>query len=459
MTTSSGTEYLTSNTQVAYPFAEDALGLVHDTVGVHGAVAYLPVNVVIDAVAYVPDYVETLYLSSIAHVSGSISRLVFKNQAGAVIVTSDFDDSTLDWSKTYTVIPLLDVGGIWSVRLVVLTQALDAYLVGCTADDFGTRLAFESRVLSYQLNKVESIQLFSDLVTPVSPEITGRIAFVDGYNCEYTSVASTTPDTTDVTMIMAPGSGLGLYPCTEVAPVVNKRLMGLVPDKAGNINFQGDACYNVIPGEVLQINSSCVACCSCEDYANVTKALKLLLSKSSSILHKFTAGRDNYERGVAHYNTVVAAKFIRPQLFASGFAGYKDVAGAVVAPGLSGRQLSNAGAWATVSAELKNNTQFNMKITSFGLSLNPTNTIESVHYTYDGAGAVGNDTALLMNKVIAKGRTLSVGIRVKASNWDPSTAAAWTGAVTASVLVTPAGTPPPPVPSPYSVSLTASLVF
>lgn len=457
----SGTEYLTSHLYVAYPFREDATGLDRSNVGTHGSAAILPMAAIADAAAFVPASTTALYLKSITDLGSSVYRCVVTNQLGQTIITLDINALALDPDVAYSVVSSTSVEPY--IKLVVHTTTLLAYLAGCTADTFGTGLPFEYRTLSPKRPRLESIAVSNSLATPGTP-ITGDIMFVPGYNSAYT-VEDAQNDATEITLDLAAGGGEGLYPCTSSTSTVNKRCMGLVPDDSGNINIVGgdENCYSIIPGALTQIHGACVACCSCEDYANVAKALKNLLNKADLTLKRLNEGRDTYESGVTDFNDPIAGRFIGPKLFASGYGGnmlFHTLPVPVIPDDRHGARSSSIG-WATISVELQNNSGHDIEVRTTGLSLTPTFIEKGVNWTYNGAGGqsdtfAGLAAALGTSLRIARGKTLAATITLRSDNanqdYDPS----WAGAVTMTVRVYTALTP---VPVHYDVNLTAALAF
>ena len=448
-----GTEYLTSNAQIAYPFAEDASGLARTNIGTHGTSATLPISVIVDAVAFVPDVTVTLYLRSIIHVGGSVFQFTFVG--GVSPIVANFDISTLDVSKTYNVVLLSDGINPYQVKLVVRTADFTAFLAGCTADDFGTTLPFETRTLNRMRPRLESLQLYEgDGTTPISSLITGRVMFVDGYNSEYAQQV-VNDDTTEITLDLSPGGGLGVYPCTPGPGMVNNRFMGLVPDSAGNIIIAGgeENCYSIIPGTTIQIHGSCVACCSCEDYVNVTKALRNLLNHSQLALIKLNEGHDTYQAGVETFNTEISIRYIGPKLSAYGYGGSHVVMPVDPKHGIpSGSTL-----WCTVIMELQNNTSLDIKINSVSMVLTPVNNIKTISWVYGDSGGQVDDIASLASAApnpIERGKRLAIAVRAKASNSDPLVPTVWSATITMDVYVKP---PEPAVP--YTLTLIKTISF
>lgn len=430
---SSGTEFLTSNAQIAYPFQEDSTGLARDNVAVHGNPAALPVSMVVDGLALVSlaSVSGKLYLSSITAVAGTVYHFVFIDDATIpnTIIEGDYDASSLDMALTYDVIEI--VAGVSFVKFTVDTVMFAAYLAGCTADTFGFTLALERRVVDTFRYKLNS------LITP--DVVTGRILLVDGYNSQFTT-EDLGNDTTSITLDLSPGAGLGVYPCAAQTPVVTKGPMGLTPDDAGNIRLVGgdDQCYSIIPNpgnpDGFLITSSCVACCSCEDYANVTTALRISLNKASLALKKLNAGRTIYQDGVKEFNKPIADRFIGPQVFASGYGG---LAKRYTEGTWSGVDHGSPG-WATVTVQIQNNSAGIVTVTAATLTLTPAFEIQTVNWTLDGKGGQAADLAPAAAAAgnIGIGRQLVMNVRLHTMGHVESLPN-WSGDVTVNTHVEP----------------------
>lgn len=462
-----GIEHLTSNTQVAYPFREDASGLARGVDSTHGNLALFPLDAVVDAVALGPTDIETLYLTSITLDSGTVFQFVFKDEDDATIIDGVLDTSSLDSAKTFNTFTITntDTTIVYQIRMVVLTAPFLAYLAGCTADTFGATLPFEDRTVEQRRRKIETLEVYASL--PVTPapttpgNITGAVKFLGGYNTEYApEVDADAADTTDITIDLAAGGGLGRYPCLDDTSAVYHRFMGLVPDNGGNILIVGgeDTCYTIVPAAgTFQIHGACVACCSCEDYANVLKALRYALNHAQLTLQKLNEAYDTYQQGVIDFNNGISERFIGPKLGASGWGGILTTM--PVDP--TGTKMGSD-KWATISMDVQNNTGSTLTLTHITMTFTTPTAyrVVGIHWSYGDpvAGLLGGALTDLTDPSVATlpspvmGTRLAFGIICEAlasAGYDPT----WDGSITIE------GTLQPPTGSPEPFTVTKTLVF
>ena len=281
-----GTEYLSSNTDLAYPFTDDVLGVVRDAAAVvHGAIATIPIGAIVDALASVPTATTELYLKSVTSMGGTDYLFAFADQYGVVLISELVDTSTFTAGLPFQRLALGDISGSW-IKLAVDTALCTSWLSGITSvDTYGTSLQLLDAVLLADTDHVKSLQLYDDGLTnpPTSPKIVGRVQLKAGYNSEFTLLSETdtgVPGNNELTFTVVPGAGQGLSPCVPATPDPQPLAFPVQADSAGNINLQaGDDCYTIVPVPeigVLQIQGVCKACCSCEDYESVLAALDRL---------------------------------------------------------------------------------------------------------------------------------------------------------------------------------------
>jgi hypothetical protein len=455
---SAGNEYLTSNTYAAYPFRDNAAGLALDGVTVHGASAKLPLNCFVDALLLVPSAVRAVYLASVEPI-GPLYRLTFKDQNAATLYTYD-----LDWSSPstdqFTVISIAAMAQDLVLTLAVNTAAFTAYLAGITTGDiFDDRLPFEARAVNIQGKTVQTFELYTALPlvpAPTTPgPISGDVRLESGYNIEQD--AETDADIADLTNISidaVPGAGVGVAPCQQEPSAAKKGLMALVPDESGNMQIRSDedGCYTVIPHisiDTIEIQGTCVACCSCQDYANVTAALNKMLQRSKTSLTALSAGRSDYETGVTKFNNVLVPAYNQPVLRVNGMTGCK------IMPDLVG--ISGSPGWATLSIAIHNNSNWPIELIQLDLGIvTPAGPfIRKVGWEYAGKGGSFNEVnPVVFPAATAVARGARYALYVLAHVDDFTATPTWTGTAILTLTVKPTNGDPD-----YPLTLTASYNF
>ena len=287
-----GCEFLTSNAQIAYPIRDDAVGLATgNKVASHDATnAILPIDFLLDAIFYTPADVTELYLSELRRV-GNIVYLQFVKGDLTPVITYPYD-TVVEVNKQ--VLTLCEVGA--SLRLLK-GSSFDIWLSTLAAtDNFGLTLPMESSVVDPKSAALQSIQIYSDPVTPVGSPIIGDITFQAGYNMHLDTDAINGV----VTITAAAGEGEGRIPCADQPTIVPvKAPMQLVPDTRGNVRIAGDSCISVVPMPALdavQLQGNCFACCTCADYVAVGNALKLLIARAMAVHVNYDALKENYNK-------------------------------------------------------------------------------------------------------------------------------------------------------------------
>ena len=325
-----GTEFLTSNLQIAYPFRENASGLARTVLPVHGSSATLPLEFLADAYFSIQANAGLLYLKSITAIGGTQYTFLFVNIGGVPQASVTVD--TVAWSPaiSYERIHVEDVpNGVYG-KLVVYIPAALTYLAGTVGiDDFGISLPLEDSVVVPRNASVDTFELYTALPpvpAPTTPgPISGNVQLTGGYNVamEFESVADA--DLTNVTLSATPQNQA---PCTHEESTYVKGLMQLLPDENGNVQITSgeDGCYSIIlvSATVMQIQGTCTACCTCDDYQNVAIALERMMIRAKAaltVLSDAHNGTDGYSEGVTWFNEHVAPERMQPKLLGTGHAG------------------------------------------------------------------------------------------------------------------------------------------
>jgi hypothetical protein len=83
--------------------------------------------------------------------------------------------------------------------------------------------------------------------------------------------------------------------------------MGLIPDRFGGVRLVTDDCYEVVPlNGVLQLDGNCYACCTCDQYVAVAKAVKDMMARAAILkdllLKDITGLGPQYIAAIQDYN-------------------------------------------------------------------------------------------------------------------------------------------------------------
>jgi len=405
-----GNEYLTSNHQIAYPFAEDAEGILDGS---------MPSDMFLDAVLLVSsDRMTPACLCRMAHIEDTFS-LQIEDLDGLTIYSGVGIWAPTGDEPDYIELPIVESGTTPETkptfRAVVSVARFQEFMdgaMGSPAVDFDTALPLEASVAIPRPKRVETFELYRgglpDTPAPaVIGPISGDVKLKSGYNIDqvvdFTDEAiitgDITPDTRVVTIAATPGAGEGIYPCEDDAvddpswvglPTrgENTLLAQVNPDGRGNITIEGgdEECYSIVPYPsvgTIQIQGTCEACCTCEDYERVALTIADLQQRSVAILATLTSARDEYyEPGVTHFNAVIAQEYlVEPKLQLNGSSG----------PGAGSDDLpSHAINWATLTYSVKNNRPDAVRPKSYTMTItSPANVVvRHTMWEYDSQGGV-----------------------------------------------------------------------
>ena len=339
----SGTEYLTSNVNIAFPFRENAAGLARITQPVYGAAATLPEGFFLDAVVMAPAvFLEsesgasdaTIHLYTMTPTGGSQVDFDFRDADGARVLQGQVDFSTADPDQEFFVFQLeyllVEPDATFYGRFVVRREVVETYLVGLVATAyFNYTLPLESSVIDPVVPSVLSFTMYNNgpVNPPVSPiRINGNVMIVGGYNASADRFANINEaDTTDIELGMLAGAGDGPVPCTDDESSYRRPPMELRPDANGNIQLQtADPCYSISLHPLLgafEIQGACDACCTCDDYKNVTEAIRKQGVTARNAWDELAAAFAVYTLGVTHYNQNIAPSYTEPDMRVNGMRG------------------------------------------------------------------------------------------------------------------------------------------
>lgn len=323
-----GTDFLTSNLNIAYPFREDNLTLSRVAPAIHGAAATLPIDLIVDAHFSMPSaFTGPFFLSSITALGSMQYRFTFSD---GVIQATDVINIT-GWYAGPTFVnisPVDAVNGVYG-KAVLYAPSVLAYVAGTVGTDVFTDLRLEESVVVSRNACVETFELYTALPPVPAPNtpgpITGEVQLESGYNVA-TEATAADGDVTEINLTATPQ---GQAPCTHADSQYVKGLMQLLPDENGNIQITSgdDGCYSlvVVTPSLFQLQGTCAACCSCDDYKNVATALELLLQRSKLALDTLHQAHNDptngYTAGVTAFNTIIAPRYMLPAMIANGHAG------------------------------------------------------------------------------------------------------------------------------------------
>jgi len=329
-------EYLTGNDQIAFPFKEDALALAPaNTAAVHGAIATLPLNFLIDTVFvlpsqfFYPTLIENgeLRLYSIEH-TGTHYRFTIVSAIRSTIAV--FDVPTGSLPVTYGVVAFQDTVTRLTMRLIV-GEAFATHLgtmAPLSTDLFDDRLPFETAAVEYRPGRVEKIIIEND----IPEEVTGGVSLIAGYNIQFTvDPADITPveGTTDIRISARAGAGFGKRPCEPPDPIdYIATINGIGPDEDGNLTIDPTLCHRLglLPAaNKITIINDCAPCCSCQDYANAVEALEDFFDDLKVVKDQLDETIVDYNDQVTLYNTVIFPKYKALIVTGNGQVGYKPL--------------------------------------------------------------------------------------------------------------------------------------
>lgn len=398
-------EYLTSNTAIAYPFKEDAVGLYRESAP---ELPGLPQDVFIDASFEVPATLSQLYLRRCTRNSPTNAFFVIGTVTGESVTV----DVTIE--GTYTVGYVSDDG--ITAWIVMDSEALRRYLTTFSGiREYALNLPFEPGTTAIADLKVQSISLYNhgpDELPDGDPVI-GDVSLLSGHNVAIDIDSLPENDISPIEIVAMPGAGLGQLPCDTFTAGYTNVPRGMTPNK-GNIQIDGDPCYAIVPHPgtgVFQIQGHCQACCTCEDYTDMLTVITDLCTRAMAIKADLDRGREQYELGVTEFNQFIAPTYTRTYMKAHGMRG---------SDWEIGNPRRGSPNWSRVVIVFGNqrSNPVTVKWSAFYIHPISTVTIEDVSWEYDGTG--GKTTLGGPLPTIAKNMTLSVTIlaSVTRDEWE-----------------------------------------
>lgn len=278
-------EYLTSNSQIAYPFVDDAHGLVRNGPGPAPDDPLLPLDFFVDAVAVLGAGDGTLCLRSIAR-GGSDFLFTFSDMSGTVIIANHKDLSELPPAFGICTFETVtgDINTSSSLRLVTGESFLPVLTAMSNGTiQYGATLQFAQGCVEPKPERVSAIKIDSDYIV-------GVCRLVEGYNCGLSQdvdlFRAVGAHASRIALRLEPGLGMGKYdPCDNPDPIdYLARINSASPDEEGNLTLSPGQCHNFLADPAnnrLFVGNVCTPCCDCQDYANVVTYLSNTLGRLS----------------------------------------------------------------------------------------------------------------------------------------------------------------------------------
>lgn len=284
----SGQEYLTSNEEIAYPFAMDAAGVAEEL---------LPKDFFIDAVITVPcERRGTVYLSVIEKVDSTTYKLHIRNYQNITLVTITIRQAELSASRAL----FRGTDGRTSVTLYVGPGFRTYLLSMSTTQEFGVKFPFEAATTEYVVPRVTTLQ--ASTYNAGTVYLTGDVALREGYN---TTLVTTENNSVQVNVV--PGSGAGKYAQCDETPTdlgYIGSINGVTADADGNFRIVTGNCSRTYGTSTLTLANDCEPRCKTEDYAYVYAAMrKLYKDRLEKLKSDIYLMRDEYNALVTTYNS------------------------------------------------------------------------------------------------------------------------------------------------------------
>ena len=290
-------EWRTSNLSVAYPFTDSSPAL---------ALAFPP-SAVVDALLSCDRYPVHVHRirktgDRAFEISLSDAQGVFFTGA-CTVPDADFALVLIDSEED----PRHDL------RMVVYAPVFIPWLYGNEDAYFGTNLVFDVSAVSPHCERVLSLKALTALPTVEESALPGPIAadvtLKEGYNCDIY------PGEDTIGISFAAGAGTGRVPCDEQPGGGVRR--ALVPDSDGGIVIECDDCVSVVPVPPSQpgdpwsivVSDKCQACCSCDDYAAVGRAMVALSRRLCDVHARLDGIRDEFAQAAGRLNDLDRIRF------------------------------------------------------------------------------------------------------------------------------------------------------
>lgn len=408
-------EYLTSNTAIAFPFEEDAAGFASG----------FPKNLIADALFSVPP--------AFAAAGGRL--YLMRHTLAAEVLTLYIGDG--DQELFDIAVPTAGPG-TWTVRtghtaydpasyfigtLVLSNDGMAAFAVAAAAH--GTSLPFTASALSVHNPSLLSLGAYNLGPAGGGTTVTGAATLNSGHNIAITHVRTEDDGVEVVSIDAGPGLGLGRWECDNDEEHRDGP-PGLAPDH-GDIAIEGDRCYSIVPhGSVFQIQGRCQACCTCDDYAEMADVLKGISAQLNAVKEGLDQGRDRYEAGVKQYNEVIVPGLVNTSMTVTAMRGPEWA---------TGKPQRGAPNWIRIVITIMNNRRNPVNVLTWGITYtSPAGTLhEDVTWEHKGRSGKANVGGTLPELAPGEGVAITILASTTIALWNAS-GRTWQGTATATVV-------------------------
>lgn len=421
-------EYLSERRLIAFPFTDDAPGIDR------GTGQGLPSNLVVDALFTLPSSFasKTLYLKRISATSSSMLFTFWDGTDDvitvvvAVSLSPGYPPYWLYGDTLLTPYGSDAISGQLVCDAVVARSLLLEYLA--TPVEFGTTLPLVESAVAIDNQSLKSITLYNMVggTWVASAAHRGHIRIGSGHNIDMAYLGDT--DTTSNVIITAGADlGLGRWPCTDL--VISKPFKGVTP-ASGDVLIETDDCYELVPlpppyaNGTYQLQGRCQACCTCQDYADVSAVLADMADRLRLAKAELDSARTTYEDGVTKFNDELIPSY--GTMLLSVTAATKGKYSKTGSGG--GTRLQ-----ARLVIQISNKTEFALTFQTWGTTV-PACTVDDVMIKYmSGATHLTKHVASIgiipaEFTTIASGGTLSITVDMHMT--EAQAAAAWAGTAT-----------------------------
>lgn len=292
-------EWLTSNTEVAYPFVER----VSAPTGSGGS---LFSDMVVDAyVTYPYDVTQDIKLTSLGQPNSFFTPVEFQYADGSVAFTSTGSNFIQTAIGSWTLLEWANSTA--AARLLLNTEKVA---------EFSWPVALTNAILVG--HATQPLQPIVRSITVDGETYTGTVEIVGGYNIlteEVPTIGASRPRNTSRVRIRGmPGDGVGTYPdCDAEEDPAIYTINGVGPDGQGNFILDPRDCYrgqvpvtNPLGGPPWQFEDNsyklfndCSPCCDCDDYIKVyDELLREVYEAAKTVSTRFYNVKTDYSSRV-----------------------------------------------------------------------------------------------------------------------------------------------------------------